>query len=59
MVAVITADAYPFLAFSTPICHTEDTGRCVLWFHCGTSDSTEPKLWNSDQEASQEVKVSG
>ena len=54
MVAVITVDAYPIFG-QNQICHIEDTGRCALWFHCGTSESSEPKLRNSDQEASQEV----
>ena len=34
MVALIRADAYPFLAFSDPICHLEDTGIGVFWLHC-------------------------
>ena len=34
VVAVIIADAYPFLAFSDLTCHLEDTGIGVFWFHC-------------------------
>ena len=34
MVAVIGADAYPFLAFSDLTCHLEDTGIGVFWLHC-------------------------
>ena len=34
MVAVISADAYPFLAFSDLTCHNEDTGIGVSWLHC-------------------------
>ena len=31
MVAVISVDAYPFLAFSDLTCHLEDTGIGVFW----------------------------
>ena len=34
MVAVISVDAYPFLAFSDLTCHLEDTGIGVFWLHC-------------------------
>ena len=34
VVAVISADAYPFLAFSDLIYHLEDTGIGVSWLHC-------------------------
>ena len=34
MVAVISVDAYPFLAFSDLTCHLEDTGIVFLWLHC-------------------------
>ena len=34
VVAVITVDAYPFLAFSDLTCHLEDTGIGVFWLHC-------------------------
>ena len=34
MVAVISVDAYPFLAFSDQTCHFEDTGIGVFWLHC-------------------------
>ena len=33
MVAVISVDAYPFLAFSDLTCHLEDTVG-VFWLHC-------------------------
>ena len=33
-VAVISVDAYPFLAFSDLTCHLEDTGVGVFWLHC-------------------------
>ena len=36
VVAVISVDAYPFLAFSDLICHLEDTGIGVFWLHCAT-----------------------
>ena len=34
VVAVISVDAYPFLAFSDLTCHFEDTGIGVFWLHC-------------------------
>ena len=34
VVAVISFDAYPFLAFSDLTCHLEDTGISVFWLHC-------------------------
>ena len=33
MVAVISVDAYAFLAFSDLTCHLEDTGIGVSWLH--------------------------
>ena len=35
VVAVISVDAYHFLAFSDLTCHLEDTGIGVSWLHCG------------------------
>ena len=37
MVAGISADAYPFLAFSEMTCHLEDTGISVFWLQCAVS----------------------
>ena len=34
MVAVISVDAYPFLAFSDLTCCLEDTGISVFCLHC-------------------------
>ena len=34
VVAVISADTYPFLAFSDLTCRLEDTGISVFWLHC-------------------------
>ena len=34
MVAVISVDAYHFLAFSDLTFHLEDTGIVVFWLHC-------------------------
>ena len=34
VVAVISADTYPFLALSDLTCHLEDTGIGVFWLHC-------------------------
>ena len=36
MVAVISVEAYPFLAFSDLACHHEDTGIDAFWLHCAT-----------------------
>ena len=36
VVAVISVDAYPFLAFSDLTCHLEDTGIGVFWLHYAT-----------------------
>ena len=33
MVAVISVDAYPFLAFSDLTCNFEDTGIGSFWLH--------------------------
>ena len=35
MVAVISVDVYPFLAFSDVTSHLQDTGISVFWLHCG------------------------
>ena len=51
VVAVISVDAYPFLAFSGLTCHLEDVGVGV--FGCTVpSDIKETELGSSDQEAS-------
>ena len=34
MVAVISVDAYHYLAFSDLICHLANTGIGVFWLHC-------------------------
>ena len=34
VVAVISVDTYPFLAFSDLTCHLKDTGIVVFWWHC-------------------------
>ena len=34
VVAVISVDACPFVAFSDLTCHLEDTRIDVFWFHC-------------------------
>ena len=36
VVAVISVDAYPFLAFSDLTCHLENTGIGVFLLHCAT-----------------------
>ena len=51
MVAVISVDAYPFLAFSDLTYHLEDMGIGVFWLHCA-SDTKETELGSKDQEAS-------
>ena len=52
VVAIVSVDAYPFLAFSDLTCHLEDTEIGVFWLHCAT-DSKETELGSNDQEASQ------
>ena len=34
VVAVISVDVYPFLAFSDLTSHLKDTGIGVFWLHC-------------------------
>ena len=34
VVAVISVDASPFLAFSDLTCYLENTGVVVFWLHC-------------------------
>ena len=34
VVAVISVDAYPFLAFSDLTCDLEDAAIGVFWLHC-------------------------
>ena len=34
VLAVISVDAYHFLAFSDLTCYLEDTGIGVFWLHC-------------------------
>ena len=36
VVAMISVDNYPFLAFSDLTCHLQDTGIGVFWLHCTT-----------------------
>ena len=51
MVAVISDDAYPLLAFSNLTCYLEDTG--YVFSGCTVlPDSKETELGSSDQEAS-------
>ena len=52
VVAVISVDAYPFLAFKDLTCHLEDTGRGVLWLHSVPPNCKETKLRSSNQEPS-------
>ena len=35
VVAVISVDAYPFLAFSELTSHLADAGIDIFWLHCG------------------------
>ena len=50
MVAVISVNAYPFLAFSDLTCRPEDTGISV--FCTVLPDSKDTELGSSNQEAS-------
>ena len=36
VVALISVDVYPALAFLDLTCHLEDTGIGVFWLHCAT-----------------------
>ena len=36
MIAAISVDAYPFLAFSHLTCHLEVTAVGVFWLNCAT-----------------------
>ena len=36
VVAVISVNAYPFMAFSDLTCHLEDIGIGVFWLDCAT-----------------------
>ena len=36
MVAMISLDAYPFLAFLDLTCHLKNTGIGDFWLHCAT-----------------------
>ena len=36
VVAVVSVDGYPFLAFLDLMCHLEDTGIGIYWLHCAT-----------------------
>ena len=49
MVAVISVDAYSFLAFSDLTCHLENTGIGVSWL---LPYSQETELASSNDEAS-------
>ena len=50
VVAVISVDAYLFLAFSDLTYHLEDARTGVSWLHCAP-DSKETELGRSKQEA--------
>ena len=52
VLAVISVDAYPFLAFSDLTCHLEVMGLGVFWLRCVPPDNKETVLGSSDQEAS-------
>ena len=52
-VAVISVDAYPFLAGSDLIFHLEDTGIGMVFSGCTVpADSKQSELGGSDQETS-------
>ena len=36
VVAVISVNGYPFLAFSDLTCHLDEMGIGVFWLHCAT-----------------------
>ena len=51
MVAVISVNAYPYLAFSDLTFHLKARGIGVFWLY-GAPDCKETELVSSDQEAS-------
>ena len=51
MLAVFSADAYPFLAFWDLTCHFEDAGIGIFCLHCA-AENKETKHGSNDQEAS-------
>ena len=51
VVAVISVNAYPYLAFSDLTCHLKDRGIGVFWLY-GAPDCKETELVSSDQQAS-------
>ena len=51
VVAVISVDAYPLLAFSDLTCHLEDTEIGVFWLNV-PPNRKETKLGSNNQEAS-------
>ena len=36
VVALISVDAYPFMAFLDLTCHLQDKGIGAFWFHCAS-----------------------
>ena len=52
--AVISIDAYLFLAFSDLTYHLQDARTGVSWLHCAP-DSKETELGRSKQEASDQL----
>ena len=44
VVAMISIDAYPFLASSNLTCHLEDTAIGVSWFQCRVQIWKQKKL---------------
>ena len=59
VVAVISADAYPFLAFQDLTCHLEDTGIGVFWLHCAHLIVRRPNLEVATKRVHQQVKILG
>ena len=56
VVAVISVDVYPFLAFSDLTCHLEDTGIGVFWLHCAAWPNLEVA---TKRLLHQQVKIPG
>ena len=51
MVAMISVDGYPFLAFSDLTWHLKERGIGISWLHTVLLDRKETELGSSNQEA--------
>ena len=59
MVAVISVDAYPFLAFPDLTCHLEDTEIGIFWLHCRLIERRPNLEVATKRLLHQQVKIPG